>query len=591
MTLRRRTLLIVMVTLAALLVILYAVADVAFMGSMLDLEEQDTLKNVGKVQNILGDELADLDATTWDWAAWDDTYAFVEDGNEEYIKSNLVNGTFTTLRLNLMLFLNASDQIVCGKAVELANETAVPIPEGVYEHLQPDSPLLQHEDMESSITGVILLPDGPMLVAARPILTSKDEGPIRGTLIMGRYLDSVELEYLSEVSHLPLTLQLLTDEPLDPELQAVRPSLSADSPIAVQPLNEQTMRGYILVNDVYGNPALVVSAELPRSIYEEGKAAMSYFILIILAVGLVFIILILVLLEFLVLSPVSQLSTSVQGITARGDLSARVPMTGKDEVLTLANNINSMLVSLESSQQALRSSEENYRVKSRELEQFTYTVSHDLRSPLITIQGFAEMLLRDLETNNRETAKADLQYITNATEKMDRLLMDTLELSRIGRIVNTPENVPFGAIVQDALAQTAGAIRAHQIEVSVAEDFPTVHVDRLRIEELLVNLIANSIKYRGENPQPKIEIGYRRGREGEGEDEDTVFFVRDNGIGIDKSEQEKVFDLFYQGDKKSGGTGAGLAIVKRIIEVHGGRIWIESEKDNGTTVCFTLPVR
>lgn len=111
-----------------------------------------------------------------------------------------------------------------------------------------------------------------------------------------------------------------------------------------------------------------------------------------------------------------------------------------------------------------------------------------------------------------------------------------------------------------------------------------MHVDKMRIVEVLVNLIANSINYRGDEPHPKIEIGHRS------EDGETVFFVQDNGIGIDKSEHENVFDLFYQVDASVEGTGAGLAIVKRIIEVHGGCIWIESEKGKGTTVCFTLPV-
>ena len=222
--------------------------------------------------------------------------------------------------------------------------------------------------------------------------------------------------------------------------------------------------------------------------------------------------------------------------------------------------------------------------KNRELERFTYTVSHDLRSPLVTIQGFAEMLQKDLELNEREKAANDLEYIVNAATKMDRFLHDTLELTRIGRMMTPPEAVPFGRIVQEALEQTAGELNAANITVSVAEDFPTVHVDRMRIEEMLVNLIRNSIHYRGEQPHPKITIGYRA------DGEETVFFVQDNGIGIDESQHEKVFELFYQVDSRSEGPGAGLAIVKRIIEVHKGRIWIESAKGKGCTVCFTLPV-
>ncbi len=221
--------------------------------------------------------------------------------------------------------------------------------------------------------------------------------------------------------------------------------------------------------------------------------------------------------------------------------------------------------------------------KNREMQQFTYTVSHDLRSPLVTIQGFAGMLRKDLEHDAKEKAVTDLEYIEKAATKMDTLLSDTLKLSRIGRMVNLPETIPFGAIVQGALEQTAGGLQAHHIEVTIAEDFPTVHVDRMRIEELLVNLITNSIRYRGENPHPKIEIGYRKAN---GE---TTLFVRDNGIGIEKSQADKVFDLFYQVDRSGGGTGAGLAIVKRIVEVHGGRIWIESELGKGCTICFTLP--
>ncbi|NMX21251.1 hypothetical protein C5S30_02195 [ANME-1 cluster archaeon GoMg4] len=123
---------------------------------------------------------------------------------------------------------------------------------------------------------------------------------------------------------------------------------------------------------------------------------------------------------------------------------------------------------------------------------------------------------------------------------MDRLLKDTLELSRIRRVTNPPKDVPFGEIVK-------------LIEVAVAEDSPAVHVDRMKIGEILVNLIVNNINYSGEQPHPKMEIGYRV----DGESEETVFFVRDNGIGIDKSQHEKVFDLFYQTEKNNRGTGAG----------------------------------
>ena len=228
--------------------------------------------------------------------------------------------------------------------------------------------------------------------------------------------------------------------------------------------------------------------------------------------------------------------------------------------------------------------EQELEAKNREMERFTYTVSHDLRSPLDTIRGFVDLVQEDLKQNELEEAAKDLQDIDKAARKMEKLLSDTLELSRIGRIANPPEDVPFGEIVKDALEQTAAPIKSSGVEISVAEDFPTVHVDQMRIAEVLVNLIGNSIKYAGEQPTPKVEISYRVDRE------ETVFFVKDNGIGIEKSEHEKVFELFYQVDQSGGGFGAGLAIVKRIIEVHNGRIWIESGRGKGCKVCFILPV-
>ncbi len=221
--------------------------------------------------------------------------------------------------------------------------------------------------------------------------------------------------------------------------------------------------------------------------------------------------------------------------------------------------------------------------KNADMERFTYTVSHDLRSPLFTIQGFANVLREDLKRNEREKVEDNLKFIENAATKMDHLLSATLELSRIGRVANPSEDVPFGEIIQEAREQTAEQIKSSGVELSVAEDFPAVYVDRMRLVEVLVNLIANSINYMGEQSHPKIDIDYRV------DGEETVFFLKDNGIGIDKSQHEKVFELFYKVDKSSKGTGAGLAIVKRIIEVHGGRMWIESEKGKGCTVCFTIP--
>jgi signal transduction histidine kinase len=222
--------------------------------------------------------------------------------------------------------------------------------------------------------------------------------------------------------------------------------------------------------------------------------------------------------------------------------------------------------------------------KNTEMERFIYTVSHDLRTPLISLSGFLGFIKQDAEMGNLDRMRADIRITNETITKMDRLLQETLELSRIGRVINPPVDVLFGEIVEDALKQTNEKIRTKRCKVSVAQNLPVVHVDKMRISEVLVNLIENCVKYMSDQSRPRIEIGSRL------DEGQTVFFVRDNGIGIDLSQHDKVFGLFYKVDGKSEGTGAGLAIVKRIIEVHGGRIWIESELGKGCTVCFTLPL-
>ncbi|NJC98478.1 MAG: hypothetical protein C3F07_12445 [Anaerolineales bacterium] len=228
---------------------------------------------------------------------------------------------------------------------------------------------------------------------------------------------------------------------------------------------------------------------------------------------------------------------------------------------------------------------EELEAKNAELERFTYTVSHDLKSPLITIRGFLGFIREDLQTGNRTRLEKDMQRVRDATDKMQKLLADLLELSRVGRMINEPDFVDMNELVADAMELVHGRLAQSNPRVLVHEDLPKVYGDRQRLLEVLQNLIDNAAKFIGEVPDPTIEIGQ------DGElDGMPVFFVRDNGIGIDPRYTDSVFGLFNKLDPLSDGTGVGLALVKRIIEFHGGRIWLQSEPGTGATFFFTLPV-
>lgn len=217
-----------------------------------------------------------------------------------------------------------------------------------------------------------------------------------------------------------------------------------------------------------------------------------------------------------------------------------------------------------------------------EIEQLVYAISHDLILPLVTIKGFLGYLKKDIACGGRQRIEIDLGLIGDAVERMEALLVRALDVSSIGKLSNNREMVPYGEIVQEALNLTADKISASKARVTVASDLPMVKVDRPRIVDVLVNLIENCIRYAGNIRHQQIEFGYQA-KEGE-----IVFYVKDNGKGIDPITQKDIFSLFYLGNE-SENSHAGLALSRRIIEFHGGRMWIESVVNKGCTVYFTLP--
>ncbi|PKL63961.1 MAG: hypothetical protein CVV32_11045 [Methanomicrobiales archaeon HGW-Methanomicrobiales-3] len=223
-------------------------------------------------------------------------------------------------------------------------------------------------------------------------------------------------------------------------------------------------------------------------------------------------------------------------------------------------------------------------LKNAELERFTYTVSHDLKSPLITIKGFAGLLEGDAQNDDPLLLKNDVSRIITAADTMQALLSDLLELARVGKISNPPQKMAFGTIAREAVDLLAMPLAERGVTVEIAPDLPDVFVDHARIREVMINLIENAAKFSGAQEHPVIRIGAEQGGA------DPVFFVADNGIGINPRYLDRIFNLFERLDVTAPGTGIGLPIVRKIIEAHGGRIWAESEGEGkGAVFRFTLP--
>lgn len=223
--------------------------------------------------------------------------------------------------------------------------------------------------------------------------------------------------------------------------------------------------------------------------------------------------------------------------------------------------------------------------KNAELEQFTYTVSHDLKAPLITIRGFLGFLLQDSRSGNVERLEADIGRISDAADKMHALLNDLLDLSRIGRMMNEPVEIDFRNLALEAQEIVQGRLQERGVQIAISDSLPKVYGDHQRLLQVLQNLMDNAAKFMGGQKNPKIEVG----QAASSEDGFAAFYVRDNGMGIAPKYHEKIFGLFNRLTPTVEGTGVGLALVKRIVEFHGGRIWVESAAGEGSTFYFTLP--
>jgi PAS domain S-box-containing protein len=225
------------------------------------------------------------------------------------------------------------------------------------------------------------------------------------------------------------------------------------------------------------------------------------------------------------------------------------------------------------------------KAKNDELASFTYTISHDLKSPLITIGGFVKWVERDALSGNRDRMKANIERIATTARRMERLIDSLLKFSHAGHSRTCLEPVELGELIREAIEMADGRIMQRGVIIRTAPYLPVVIGDRARLLEVMLNLIDNAIKFMGDQKNPSIDIGIRPSDDG------PVVFVRDNGIGIEPCHHNRILNLFEKVDPVAEGSGVGLALVKRIVEQHDGSLWVESEGlGRGTTFCLRLPV-
>jgi|GEM_PF-4985909 len=285
--------------------------------------------------------------------------------------------------------------------------------------------------------------------------------------------------------------------------------------------------------------------------------------------------------------PIGKLNRAAQ-ILQSGQYHHRINIRGRDEIAQLGVAFNNMALEIADSHEVQERQMAELSKVNVELERFTYTVSHDLKSPLVTIGGFIGMIGQDIQKERYDRIPKDLDRIRSAADKMRQFLDDLLELSRIGRVANPSQDLNLLVVIEDALESVHGHIEARNVSVkiNVNPNLPVIYGDKPRITEVWQNLLENAIKFSANQSSPVLEIGARVNGDW------VQCYVKDNGMGIDPKYLEKVFGLFERLDAHEDGTGIGLALVKQIVEVHDGRIWAESDGlGTGSSFIFRLPLK
>ncbi|MFA4824591.1 MAG: PAS domain S-box protein [Methanoregula sp.] len=424
MKLQQKTALIFIALLIILMTLVCVFSSIVILSSYADLEQQYTAKDLQQAVTRIDDETNSLSTIVSDWGPWDDSYNFVKGTKPDFIITNLAPDTFNNLRVNVIIITNRNGDILYSGAYNFSSRMMVTVPDDLVDQLGPKKPLLDLSDPRGATQGLILLADHPMIIVSRPIVRTDFSGEPQGVVIMGRYIDSEEVNRLARLTRPSLTFFRVDDPALPPDLlHNLQEQKSGDKGI-IQLIDRNTIVGYALLKDIYGRDALILGISDPRSIYQQGLLTTFRFIGIILIAGLVFGLFVMFLLDKLVLCRLNRLVMQVHDIGNRTRKSDRVEIGGEDEFSGLAWEINRMLDTIDTVRHKVQVSETRFRELAELLPQIIFEIDTEGNLLYINKAGAEQFRITEkmieqginisgfLSHENIEQMKRELEAVT-----------------------------------------------------------------------------------------------------------------------------------------------------------------------------------
>jgi len=560
---------------------LFFTTNTFLMGGFIELEDASIEKQAGMSVNALKLRIKELDGVTHGFAAWDNSYYFIQSNITHFIDSMLLGSNFVESRISFLAFVDDDGRVVYSKAFDVMRLSDAPFPGSVMEIIVGDESLKFHERTDDKLTGILSAPEGLFMVSSRPILTSEKKGPIVGTLICGRLLDALEVEKLKEATFLSLEIHDLNGLAGDPGLSEVVSRLSNGETVVVERPSSEAISGYSLMHDIFGDPVLLLEVESPRDVYMHSLMMVAYFAVTSIIVGVIIAFIAIIIMNRLVLSPLLRLSTEVNEIDPHAIGLKDLVILGDDEVSTLSVNIDNMLQTLNDYQRRLKESE-----RMATIGETSAMVGHDLRNPLQVVYLLSSRLKKRIELIRGRVDDADVKELEFIEDKlkaqtvyMNKIVSDLQDFSK-KNIEISYEEVDLEKVVNEVIATL---ILPGNIEISTDFDgaLRSVQADSGLLRRVYTNILTNAVQAMPEGGFIIVEGSVVKDM--------AKVSVSDTGQGISEENMKKIFQPLFT--TKAKGTGLGLAVCKRLVEAHGGEITVGTKVGVGATFNVMIPLR